>query len=103
MAMMLAQSARRYYNGSMRTIQAGRRYFATHQLRTRILEQGRSFRWVAQQIELSDSHFNRVLSGERWVTEANARMVAAILGTDFDVLWKVPTGTEMAPKGVLVA
>lgn len=73
----------------MRKPFAGRRYFATGQLKPTIREQGRSFRWVANLVNFSDSHFNRVMSGERWVTEENAMEIAEAIGVDFFSLWKL--------------
>jgi len=99
-AMMLAQSVQAHYTGAMKHELAGRRYFATDQLKIRIREQGRHNRFVANQIGVSDSHFSRVLTGERWVTEEHARVVADLLQTDFSVLWKVSDRTFRAPRSI---
>jgi len=96
--MMLAQSGREHYTDVMKHDIARRRYFATDHLKTAIEHQGRTFRWVARQIGVSDSHFNRVLSGERWVSEERARLVAALLSLDFCLLWKVAESTKSVER-----
>lgn len=74
-------------------------YFATTELRNAIREQGRTFRWVARQINVSESHFNRILNGERWVSRENADSISALLSVPFFCLWKVAEATyEVSSK-----
>jgi lambda repressor-like predicted transcriptional regulator len=95
---MLAQSGIKHYSSAMKITTDRGIYLATDQLKIRIREQGRNSRWIAKQLGLSESHFSRVLSGERWVAEHHARLVASLLGVDFFVLWKVATSTNRLPS-----
>lgn len=77
----------------MKHLTPERRFVATPHVKMRITEQGRNNRWVARQLGLSDSHFSRILTGERWISEHHARIVSSLLGVEFGVLWKVSEGT----------
>lgn len=97
-AIMLAWFSKRCYSYSMRHKDAGRRYFATPELQRTIRRQGRMLSWFAEQIGVTQGHFSHVIRGRRGVAEDDARLIAAILGSDFFSLWDVSGGTSSTPE-----
>lgn len=73
------------------------RYRARPALRETLRKQGRHQGYVARALRLSESHFSRVVSGERPLEEPLAWIVEALLGVDFDVLFELPEGITKIP------
>ncbi len=51
--------------------------------------------WMASQIGVSKSHMSHMLAGRKTLSEFDARIVAAILGGDFFVLFQCPPDHQM--------
>lgn len=83
----------------MRHRETRRRYVATPELKKLIRRQGRKARWFADQVNVTQSHFSRVLHGHRDIGEAEAKLIASVLGCDFDLIWNVSRDTDSVPEG----
>ena len=62
-------------------------YRATN-LKAVIRSQGRTKRWVAAQVGVSESHLHRVADGERLTTEVKANEIAELLGVPLFLLFE---------------
>ena len=62
-------------------------------------QQGRMAMWFADQLGVSRSFFSHVLAGRKSLSETDARLVAAVLGTDLALLFDVSDGAQSAPEG----
>jgi transcriptional regulator with XRE-family HTH domain len=60
-------------------------------------EQGRTKRWLAQRIGVSESLVGKVISGDRTMPEYKARLAAAALGLPFGVLFELRDGGILLP------
>lgn len=57
--------------------------------------------WVARQIGVSKSLMSRIVSGEATISETNGKLIAALLGCDFFVLFDLQNGEDVAPNGTI--
>jgi transcriptional regulator with XRE-family HTH domain len=72
------------------------RYTGT-QLGLVMKEQGRTKRWLAQRIGVSESLVGKVISGDRTMPESKARQAASALGLPFGVLFELRDGGILLP------
>ena len=84
----------------MRTVFDANRYRATPELRRQFLIQGRQASWAARQVGVSKSQMSRIMSGRRSLDESAARLLAAMLGIEFGLLFEVPVGYEEVSSGL---
>lgn len=77
----------------------GIRFRATPELRGAIKRQGRQLSWVAERLGVSNAFVSRIVSGERTISEADARVIVALIDGDFGVLFELPDDTEIAAIG----
>lgn len=73
----------------------GIRFRATPELRRAIQRQGRRLDWVAEKLGVSRTLVSRVVSGERTISEADARVIVALIDGDFGMLFELPPDTEL--------
>lgn len=74
-----------------------RRYVARPALRATLRDQGRQQGYLARALRVSEATMSRRISGDRLMDEADAWVVAALLGVGFDVLFELPNGSENVP------
>ena len=84
----------------MKRQDVSRRYFATDELRLQIDRQGRRSDWLAQQLGVSKGFFSKVVSRQKSISEADARVLTALLSGDFGVLFEFPESAEEALEGM---
>lgn len=66
--------------------------------------QGRSARWVAQQVGISETLISHAIYGRKTVTHDTARRIAEVLGVRFGLLFELPDGSEvLTPKEAVSA
>jgi hypothetical protein len=82
----------------MRQQTTSTRYNATPELRPAILADGRRFDWLAQQVGVSKSFLSKVVAGRKTISESDARVLAALLGGRFAVLFELPPGANSLPS-----
>lgn len=73
---------------------SGVRFRATPELRTAIERQGRRFDWLADKLGVSSAFVSRIVSGKRTISEADARVITALIDGDFGMLFELPDDTE---------
>jgi transcriptional regulator with XRE-family HTH domain len=56
--------------------------------------------WVGRQVGLSKGHFSLILAGQRRIDEGPARIIAALLGVDFYLLFETSSETKMDPEAI---
>ena len=71
--------------------------FTAPNLDAALKAQGRTKRWVANQIGVHESMIGHAISGRRSLSEPMAREIARLIGVPFTTLFEVPTGTNMGP------
>lgn len=76
------------------------RYHLKPLVRVKLKEQGRKSSWLASQIGVSKSHLSHMLAGRKTIGAIDARVVAAILGGDFFLLFELPDGNEKTDNGM---
>lgn len=86
----------------MRNFDGSRRYTARAALRRQIRLQGRRVDWLAEQLGVSKSFLSNVIAGRRSISEADARVLVALVGGDFRVLFELPRGTKTLPPSTKV-
>lgn len=59
--------------------------------------QGRRANWAADQLGVSKSKLSKVMSGQQTLAAPDARLLAALLGVDFSLLFEGPIGTNVVP------
>lgn len=77
---------------------ADTRYRATPELRRQLELQGRMSSWLARQVGVSKSSMSRFVAGTRSVPGAEARLISALLGSDFFVLFELHRGNDCLPR-----
>jgi transcriptional regulator with XRE-family HTH domain len=72
---------------------------ARPQLREQVESQGRRYDWIADRLGVSKSFISKVVSGTRPISEADARVFAALINGDFRVLFDLPEERDSLPSG----
>lgn len=70
------------------------RYTASPQLRQAVDKTGRRLDWIASQLGMSRSHISHIVAGRRTISEADARVIVALIGGEFGVLFKLSDGSD---------
>jgi len=70
------------------------RYTATN-LGSLLKAQGRHQRWLANQLDISDSLMSKVILGQRTIDEALAKRVATLLGVDLFFVFELHQRSEL--------
>lgn len=65
------------------------RYTANANLRDAVTRTGRRLNWIAAQLGVSRSHLSHILAGRRTISEADARVLVALIGGEFSVLFEL--------------
>ena len=87
------------YSASMEQLMMNSRYIATPLLRQEINKQGLRDDRIAQLAGLSKSFFSKIAAQKRTVLGTDARVIAAALRVDFDLLFELPDSVESIPVG----
>ena len=72
-------------------------------LKAVLREQGRSARWVAQKVGISETLISHAIYGRKTLTHATAKAISELLDVRFGLLFELPSGSDLQPSKETVA